>query len=144
MKKDKTVCVSGYFDPIHIGHIEYFKLAKALCDRLVVIVNTDRQAVLKKGYVFMPQTERVEIVRSIRYVDEVVLSVDEDGSVCKTLGLIKPDIFAKGGDRHVFEIPEQSVCARLNIKIIDRLGEKTQSSSALVYRRDCARRKRNR
>lgn len=126
------VCASGYFDPIHKGHIEYLKKAKELGDELIVIVNTDRQAKKKKGYYFMEEEERALIVSSLKFVDSVILSMDEDLSVCKTLGYIKPDIFAKGGDKNEFNIPEKEVCDKNNIKIISKLGEKVQSSSWLL------------
>ena len=68
----------------------------------------------------MHEKDRMEIVAALRFVDEVFLSVDTDGSVCKSLEIIKPDIFAKGGDRTSDEIPESGVCREFNIKIIDR------------------------
>ncbi|MEK6898804.1 MAG: adenylyltransferase/cytidyltransferase family protein [Nanoarchaeota archaeon] len=126
------VVASGYFDPAHIGHIEYLELAKKLGDKLIVIVNNDHQASLKKGKAFMPQEERLAIVKALRCVDEVFLSIDTDASVCKSLESIKPHIFAKGGDRFATEIPESSVCKKHGIKIIDGLGAKIQSSSDLV------------
>ena len=126
------VAASGYFDPLHIGHIEYLELAKKLGDRLIVIVNNDAQAALKKGKSFMPLKERMEIVKALRCVDEVIASIDKDKTVCKTLEALKPDIFAKGGDRTADEIPESSVCKELEIKIVDGLGAKIQSSSDLV------------
>jgi rfaE bifunctional protein nucleotidyltransferase chain/domain len=128
MKKQKIVCVSGYFDPLHVGHIEYIKLAKKLGDKLVVIVNNDYQAKLKKGKSFMKQEDRVKIISALRFVDKVMLSVDKDASVCKSLAKIRPDIFAKGGDRNVENIPEAEICKKLNIKIIDGLGKKIRSS----------------
>ena len=127
-----TVAVSGYFDPLHIGHIEYFEKAKKLGDKLIVILNNDHQTRLKKGNSFMPQEERAKIIKSLKSVDEVFISIDEDGSVCKSLELIKPDIFAKGGDRYSHEIPENEICERHDIKIIDGLYEKIQSSSELL------------
>ena len=78
----KTVAVSGYFDPIHVGHLEYLKLSKELGDRLVVIVNNNHQCVLKKGKPFMDEDDRVKIVRSLKMVDEVFLSIDYDKTVC--------------------------------------------------------------
>lgn len=132
MKKEVIVCASGYFDPIHFGHVDYLRRAKALGDKLIVIVNNDKQAVLKKNFEFMPFRERVEVVKSIRYVDEVFPSIDEDKTVCKSIEKIRPNIFAKGGDRTAGEIPEAEICKKLGIKIIDDLGEKIQSSSALV------------
>ena len=131
-KKPIIVAASGYFDPIHIGHIEYLELAKKLGDKLIVIVNSDAQAIMKKGSPFMPEKERMEIVKSLRCVDEVVLSIDTDQSQCKTLEMLKPNIFAKGGDRYASEIPETPTCKKHGIKIIDGLGAKIQSSSTLI------------
>tara|TARA_Y100000310_G_C20462780_1_gene706162 strand:+ start:41 stop:463 length:423 start_codon:yes stop_codon:yes gene_type:complete len=130
----KVVVASGYFDPIHIGHIEYLEKAKELGDKLIVIVNNDVQIRLKKGKSFMSQEDRMKIVSSLRCVDEVFLSIDEDKSVCRSLEAIKPNIFAKGGDRTIDEIPETPICRELGIQIIDGLGEKIRSSSELVER----------
>lgn len=129
---DRTVAVSGYFDPLHVGHLEYLQLAKKLGDRLVVIVNNNHQCELKKGKPFMDEADRVKIVESIGIVDEVVLSVDEDRSVCASLDLIKPDIFANGGDRSTNEVPESHICKKHCIKMIDGLGTKIRSSSDLT------------
>ena len=131
-QEEKIIATSGYFDPIHKGHIEGLELAKKLGDKLVVIVNSDEQAILKKGYVFMPQAERMAIIKALRCVDEVILSIDKDQTQCKTLEHLNPDIFAKGGDRTSKEIPEAKICKELGIKIIDGLGKKIQSSSELV------------
>jgi len=131
----KVVATSGYFDPLHIGHVELMEKAKALCgaeSRLIVIVNNDEQAKLKKGFSFMPQDERMKIVGALRCVDEVFLSIDKDRTVCKSLEALKPDVFAKGGDRTSGEIPEAEICKKLGIKIVDGLGEKVQSSSTLL------------
>ena len=130
--KEVVVAASGYFDPIHRGHIEYLNKAKEICDKLVVIVNSDEQALMKKNYVFMPQTDRMAVVKSLRFVDEVMLSIDRDLSVCESLKFLSPDIFAKGGDRTSEEIPEAKICKENGIKIIDGLGKKIQSSSELV------------
>lgn len=132
MNKKIIVAVSGYFDPLHVGHIEYFERAKELGDELVVIVNNDEQAKLKKGSPYMKQEDRMKIVSSLKFVDKVFLSIDEDISVCKSLEEIKPNIFAKGGDRNIDNIPEKEVCDKLNIIIIDGLGEKIESSSYLI------------
>jgi len=129
------VAASGYFDPVHIGHIEYLTLAKSLGDKLIVIVNNEVQTIAKKGAEFMPLKERVEIIKALRCVDEVVISIDTDASVCKTLELIKPNIFAKGGDRYTYEIPETPICQKLGIKIVDGLGAKIQSSSELTKKK---------
>ena len=129
---DKRVAVSGYFDPIHVGHLEYLKLAKELGDKLVVIVNNNHQCVLKKGKPFMDEADRVEIIKALEIVDEVFLSIDQDKSVCASLERIKPNIFANGGDRHTGEVPETAVCKTNNIKIVDGLGGKIRSSSDLT------------
>ena len=126
------IAVSGYFDPIHVGHLEYLKMAKSLGDILVVIVNNNHQCVLKKGKFFMDENDRIEIVKAIKYVDEVVLSVDQDKTVCKSLELIRPNIFANGGDRSTDEVPETSVCKKYKIEMVDGLGEKIRSSSSLT------------
>ena len=126
------IAVSGYFDPIHIGHLEYLKMAKALGDFLVVIVNNNQQCILKKGKFFMDEKDRLEIVKAIKYVDEVFLSVDDNRTVCKSLELIRPNIFANGGDRSTDEVPETSVCKKYKIEMVDGLGEKIRSSSSLT------------
>ena len=128
----KIVAVSGYFDPIHVGHLEYLRLSKKLGDKLVVIVNNNHQCVLKKGKPFMDEKDRVEIVSSLEMVDEVFLSIDDDKSVCKSLEKIKPHIFANGGDRSTREVPESTVCKKYNIQMTDGLGDKIRSSSDLT------------
>lgn len=128
----KKVAISGYFDPIHVGHIEYINNAKKLGDWLVVIVNNNNQCALKKGKYFMDEKDRVLIVKNIKAVDEVFLSIDEDKTVCKSLKKVNPDVFANGGDRKNYEIPESKVCKENNIQIIDGLGDKIRSSSDLT------------
>ena len=133
MRNKKIVCVSGYFDPLHVGHLEYFKAAKELGDELWVIVNNDEQAKLKKGRPFMNQWDRLRIVSAIKWVDWAVIAVDRDRSVCKTLEILKPDIFANGGDRTKKNIPEVSVCKKLGIKMVFNVGgSKLNSSSKLL------------
>ena len=131
-KNKIRVAVSGYFDPIHVGHLEYLRMAKELGDSLVVIVNNNYQCKLKKGKHFMDENDRVEIVKALRFVDEVFLSVDKDRTVCKSLEEIKPDVFANGGDRATSEVPETPVCKKFNIKMVDGLGNKIRSSSSLT------------
>ena len=128
----KKIAISGYFDPIHVGHIEYINNAKKLGDWLVVIVNNNNQCGLKKGKYFMDEKDRVLIVKNIKAVDEVFLSIDEDKTVCKSLKKVNPDVFANGGDRKNYEIPESKVCKENNIQIIDGLGDKIRSSSDLT------------
>ena len=128
----KKVAISGYFDPIHVGHIEYINNAKKLGDWLIVIVNNNKQCALKKGKHFMDENDRVLIVKNIKSVDEVFLSIDDDKTVCKSLKTVSPDVFANGGDRKNYEIPESKVCRENNIEIIDGLGDKIRSSSDLT------------
>src|SRR4030042_4041166 len=133
LKKDKiVVATSGYFDPLHHGHVELFKLSKKLGDHLIVIINNDNQTLQKKGYVFMPAKEKAKIISELKCVDEVFISIDEDQTQCKTLEYLKPHIFTKGGDRYAYEIPETPICKKHKIQIIDGVGAKVQSSSELV------------
>ena len=137
--KKKVVIVSGYFNPIHKGHIEYFKLSKEKADLLFVIVNNDLQRSLKGSKEFMMEDERVIIVSNIKSVDKVFLSIDEDRSVSKTIQKIHNDYkskykfyFSNGGDQNNQLIPEREICDQLNIKLIDDMGQKVQSSSWLL------------
>ncbi|MFA5176110.1 MAG: adenylyltransferase/cytidyltransferase family protein [Candidatus Nanoarchaeia archaeon] len=132
MTKEIIVAASGFFDPLHIGHLEYLKRSKELGDKLIVIVNTDKQAIIKKGFSFMGEKERLEIISSLKFVDQAIFAIDNDSTVIKTLEQIKPDIFAKGGDRNISNIPEREICEKLGIKMIDNLGEKITSSSKLI------------
>jgi cytidyltransferase-like protein len=134
MNKVRTVAVSGYFNPLHKGHIALFREARALGDRLVVIVNNDKQVALKGAHPFMSAIERAEIVSALRDVDEAIIAVDNDQTVCKTIEMIKPHIFANGGDRRsALDIPEAEICRRLGICMIFEIGgKKTQSSSWLL------------
>ena len=133
MKQDLIiVSTSGYFDPLHVGHLECLEMAKELGDRLIVIINSDLQAKLKKGKSFMNENDRLKIVLALKCVDHAFLSIDKDKSQCETLRYIKPDIFAKGGDRMSDEIPESKICKELGIDIVDGLGEKIRSSSDLT------------
>ena len=133
----KTVAVSGGFDPIHIGHVRLINSAKELGDKLIVIVNNDNWLRKKKGYNFMDEKDRVEIIQNLKAVDEVVLTEHdvncEDMSVCNELEKVKPDIFANGGDRKSDNVPEYELCDRLGIKMVFEVGgEKLRSSSELV------------
>ena len=135
MKKKKiTVAVSGYFNPMHVGHLEMMEKAKKLGDRLVVIVNNDYQVKLKGRVPFLNQKDRMKIVSAIKWVDKVFLSIDRDSSVSKSLAKVKPDIFAQGGDRKHGNIPtsETDICRKLNIRRVDGLGKKIRSSSVLI------------
>lgn len=132
--------VSGGFDPVHIGHVRLFKEAKKLGDELVVVINNDNWLKLKKGYVFMPEHERKEIIEAFEPVDRVILSSHapktKDISISKDILALRPHIFAKGGDRHIGNLPspEVLVCNEIGCRIVNDVGfgGKVQSSSELV------------
>lgn len=130
----KIACVSGYFDPLHIGHIEYFKKSKLIADKLMVIVNNDEQATLKKGKPFMTVDERINIIKELKCVDYVVKSIDTDRTVCKTIEnlFLVPTYFCNGGDQNNNTIPEAEICEKMGIELRDGFGEKIQSSSWLI------------
>ena len=137
--RKKAIIVSGYFNPIHKGHLEYFNSAKALGDALFVIVNSDLQRSLKGSKEFQLEEERMIIVSNIKAVDKAILSIDQDRTVCATLEKIANDFgdeyelaFANGGDQNNDTIPERAICDSFGIKLIDGLGDKIQSSSWLL------------
>ncbi|NDE16819.1 cytidyltransferase [bacterium] len=139
-ERSPNVFVSLYADPIHSGHIEYIHLAKELADarggKLIVCVNNDAQAALKKGRPFMKCAERVLILQALRDVDIVFASIDTDRSVCASLRLAHAQwgvgAVGQGGDRNSGEAPETAVCVELGIEMVDGMGDKIQSSSALT------------
>lgn len=137
--KKKAVIVSGYFNPIHKGHLEYFNNAKALADELFVIVNSDLQRGLKGSKEFQKEDERLFIVQNIKAVDKAIISVDKDRTVCESIRTLQEKYgedyqlgFANGGDQDNNSIPEAPICNELGIQLIDGLGDKIQSSSWLL------------
>ena len=139
MSKPKVIIVSGYFNPIHKGHLEYFNNAKSKADKLFVIVNNDNQRKLKGSKDFQDENERMFIVSNIKAVDKVVLSIDTDRTVCKTIESIAKEfgekfnlVFANGGDQNNDNCPEKDICNKYNDELIDGLGDKIQSSSWLL------------
>lgn len=136
----RVVLTSGYFDPIHSGHLECLELASEYAAKnnasLLVIVNNDCQAVLKKGKPFMSEGERLKIVKALRCVGNAVVAIDRDSSVCESIRdcISKYNVvaFAKGGDRFSSEIPEAKICSEAGVAIVDGLGLKIQSSSSLI------------
>lgn len=137
-----VVAVSGGFDPLHFGHVRLFKEAKKLGDELVVILNNDNWLKQKKGFVFIPQNERKEIIESLKWVDRVIITEHEpcpkDMSVCRELKKLRPDIFANGGDRakNTLPGPEVAVCKEINCRMVFNVGQggKVQSSSWLLQK----------
>ena len=139
MVKKKAIIVSGYFNPLHKGHLEYFNNARALCDELFVIVNNDHQRALKGSKEFQKEDERMIIVSNIKAVDKAILSIDQDRTVCETIRMIANEYganyelgFANGGDQNNDTIPERPICEEMNVTLIDGLGDKIQSSSWLL------------
>ena len=137
--KKKAIIVSGYFNPIHKGHLELFELAKQNADKLWVIVNSDKQRELKGSEYFMDEDERLQIVKAIRYVDYALISQDTDKTQCETLKQFSEmfsevyDLaFANGGYQNNDTIPEAEVCRENGIQLMDGLGVKIQSSSWLL------------
>jgi len=135
----KLVIVSGYFNPLHKGHLELFHMARDKGHKLFVIVNSDHQRELKGSKEFQSETERLIIIRNLRIVDNSMVSIDKDKTQCATLKYLS-DIysgeykltFANGGDQNNDTIPESQVCIDNEIELIDGLGSKIQSSSWLL------------
>ena len=137
--KPKGIIVSGYFNPVHKGHLELFEHAKSQGDTLFVIVNNDNQRALKGSQEFMSEDERVQIVAALAVTDTVVLSIDQDLTVCATLQQLQQNYgaqyklyFANGGDQNNTSIPEVAICKKLGIGLLEGLGDKIQSSSWLL------------
>ncbi len=128
----KLIAVSGGFDPIHVGHVRMIQEAAKYGD-VLVIANSDDWLMRKKGFVFMPYKERAEILESIKGVFGVTEADDADNTVCNSLTVLRPDVFANGGDRKGNNTPEVALCEKLGIKLLWNVGgDKIQSSSTLV------------
>ena len=137
--KPKAIIVSGYFNPLHKGHIELFEKAKTMGDALWVIVNSDLQRELKGSKAFMDQQERLIIVKAIGVLDKALVSIDKDKTQCATLRFLAKEygneydlFFANGGDQNNDSIPEVPICKKVGIGLIEGLGDKIQSSSWLL------------
>ena len=135
----KAIIVSGYFNPIHKGHLELFEKSKALGDMLIVIVNSDLQRFLKGSKEFQKEDERLIIVKAIKYVDFAMVSIEQDRTQIESIKEIHSifnethDLsFANGGDQNNDTIPEARICEELGVSLIDGVGEKIQSSSWLL------------
>ena len=139
MSRPKAVIVSGYFNPLHKGHLELFEKAKAAGDQLWVIVNSDHQRELKGSKEFMDENERLLIVSAIGIVDKALISIDKDKTQYATLADLADKYsseyelyFANGGDQNNDSIPEVPVCKEKGIGLLEGLGDKIQSSSWLL------------
>ena len=139
MSKPKAIIVSGYFNPLHKGHLELFEKAKSAGDQLWVIVNSDLQRELKGSKEFMNENERLIIVTAIKYVDKALISIDKDKTQRATLIYLADEYgadfelyFANGGDQNNDSIPEVPVCKEKGIGLLEGLGDKIQSSSWLL------------
>lgn len=132
-KSEKTVLVSGGFDPVHAGHIRMIRDA-AQYGNVIVVANSDDWLYRKKGFVFMEWERRVEILNAIKGVILVDSVDDSDGTVCEAIRRLKPTYFANGGDRGKSNTPEQQVCEEIGVKLLWGIGgeEKLQSSSDLA------------
>ena len=135
----KAIIVSGYFNPIHKGHLDLFERAKEQGDMLIVIVNNDKQRELKGSKFFQDEDERIKIVRALHMVDIAWVSIDEDSTQIETLKMLVNKFhgtlklaFANGGDQNNDTIPERDICRQYGIELIDGLGDKIQSSSWLL------------
>lgn len=133
----KLVIISGYFDPIHGGHLDMIEAGKAAGDKLIVIVNNDVQQMLKKGQIINTEQERLRVARALRDVDEAVLSIDQDPPVINTIEMIAKDyagwqiIFGNGGDKNSDKVvPETAICERYGISMIFDMGGNQKSDSS--------------
>ena len=137
MTEKTLVIASGYFSPLHCGHLDYLEAGASLGDRLIVIVNNDLQQKKKKGKVILPQQDRLRIVKALSIVDEACVAIDDDSSVKKTIESIALKnqqfnlIFANGGDRNEpSDIPEVDVCREHKIQLIFGVGGSTKRDSS--------------
>ena len=137
--KPKAIIVSGYFNPLHKGHLELFEKAKTMGDVLWVIVNSDLQREIKGSKAFMDEDERLIIVKAIGIVDKALVSIDKDKTQCSTLRFLANEygteydlFFANGGDQNNDSITEVPICKEVGIGLIQGLGDKIQSSSWLL------------
>ena len=142
MAKIKTLVIaSGYFNPVHKGHIDYLTQSKELGDKLFVIVNNDQQREMKGSKEFMNEDERKLVIETLKPVDWAVVAIDKNNrQVDKSIEMIhmlykdefQNFIFTNGGDQTEQTIAEGDICRKLAIKMVFGLGDKIQSSSWLL------------
>lgn len=141
----KVVVISGYFSPPHSGHMDYARFARDYAGPngiVYVIVNSDQQSILKKGYSFVPEDDRLAVMGAVRYIDEAILSIDKDRTVCETLRMLcnnpqyeKPTHFLNDGDvTATSPCPEETVCQENGIALVYGVGGKVQSSSWIIQK----------
>lgn len=140
MTRPTATIVSGFFSPLHIGHLDMIEAAAAHGDMLIVIVNNNHQQVMKKGKLIIDEHDRLRIVEALRAVDHAMIAVDEDRTVSESLVAIAQKfggshdlVFANGGDRKPEFVPEAQVCDDNNIELTFGVGgsEKADSSSRI-------------
>ena len=133
---EKVVLVTGGFDPLHSGHIAYFKAAKKLGNKLVVGVNSDEWLTRKKGRPFMPLNERIALIKELKCVDNVICFDDSDNSACgaiyKTMATnIGKIIFANGGDRTDTTTPEYKIYGdHSDVEFVFGVGGENKANSS--------------
>ncbi len=136
MSRPVAVIVSGYFSPLHVGHLDMIEAAAALGDKLVVIVNNNEQQIAKKGKLIIDQSDRLRLVEALRVVDEAIIAVDDDRTVSASLQAVAeshPDhdlIFANGGDRRPEFVPESEVCRQHGIDLVFGVGGEDKADSS--------------
>lgn len=133
----KAVIISGYFNPLHGGHLDMIEAAARMGDKLIVIVNNDKQQIMKKGKIILDEKNRLRLLRSLKGVDDVVLSIDEDPTQIKTLELVAGQhpgdelIFANGGDRDSEKaVPETDICHQYGIEMVFGVGGTSKADSS--------------
>jgi cytidyltransferase-like protein len=139
MSKSTAVIISGYFSPLHVGHLDMIDAAAELGDEVIVIVNNNSQQEIKKGKVIIDEADRLRLVRALRNVDHAMIAVDTDRTVSASLEAIADEfadrtlIFANGGDRKPEFVPEAQICDQRGIELVFGVGgnKKADSSSRI-------------
>lgn len=127
-------CVSGGFDPLHVGHLDSI-MAAARLGPVMVLLNSDVWLMRKKGYVFMPWAERAALISALQHVAVVCPVDDEDGTVGQGLRRYRPRYFVKSGDRDESNTPEAALCRELGIELVASIPYRPDVHSADLVRR---------